>query len=97
MLLVEDISDHLLALVLLKQCKITDKIPLKFQSHKLNDNKIAEINHNLFNVEWDGNLNSDDCDTNFNRFCEIVNAEMDKIAPLKQSEFQLKDDMLNLG
>ena len=61
MLLLEDISDHLPSLITLKQCKITDKNPLEYQSRKLNNNKLTQIKQNLLNIDWNGHLNSEDC------------------------------------
>ena len=54
-------SDHLPSLILLKQTKIRDKIPITFESHQLNDDKIALIKEKLFEVDWNGELNSNDC------------------------------------
>ena len=44
MILVEDISDHLPSLVLMKQTKMSNKEPLNLTSRALNDNKIKCIN-----------------------------------------------------
>ena len=47
MILVEDISDHLPSLVLMKQTKMRNKEPLNFTSRALNNNKIKCINDEL--------------------------------------------------
>ena len=51
-LLLENMSDHLPILTLLKQTKVTNKEPLYFESHHLNDAKLARIRHKLFEVDW---------------------------------------------
>ena len=42
-ILIDDLSDHLPTLALLRQSKISDKTPIEFSSCKLNDAKLAQI------------------------------------------------------
>ena len=83
MLILDDISDHLSSLVLLKQTKIKNKDPIKFKSRKLNDESFAAIRHSLNQVDRNGVLTSNDCNENFNIFSKILNTKIEEIPPLK--------------
>ena len=67
-IIVDDISDHLPLVALLRQTKITDKSPIEFMSH------ITDLN---------GILNSDDINVNTNRFMTEMEAVMNIEAPLQ--------------
>ena len=82
-LILSDISDHLPSLLLLKQTKVKDKTPIEFESRNLNDDKIMQINNELRSIDWNGQLNSNNCNTNFNTFCSKIKTVMDKVAPIK--------------
>ena len=82
MILLEDISDHLPLLVLMKQIKMRNKEPLNFKSRALNDNKIKCINEELKRKDWNGILRSDDVNVNFDQFCNKLNETMDTYAPV---------------
>ena len=82
-LILSDISDHLPSLLLLKQTKVKDKTPIDFKSRNLNDDKIMKINNELRSINWNGLLNSNNCNTNFNTFCNEIKTSMDKVAPVK--------------
>ena len=79
----DDISDHLPSIVLMKQTCLTDKSPIKFDSRILTDDKISRINSELMHVDWNGTLNNEDCSVNFENFCTKLNMIMDNIAPIK--------------
>ena len=68
---------------MLKQTKVKDKTPIEFESRNLNDDKIMKINNELRSIDWNGLLNSNDCNTNFNTFCNEIKTSMDKVAPVK--------------
>ena len=59
-IIVDDISDYLLLLALLRQTKITDKSPIEFTSRRLNATKITQIHQKLCTTDWNGILNNDD-------------------------------------
>ena len=82
-LILSDISDHLPSLLLLKQTKVKDKTPIEFESRNLNDDKIMQINNELRSIDWNGQLNSNNCNTNFNTFCSKIKTAMDKVASIK--------------
>ena len=82
-LIVENISDHLPIIVLMKQTRLTDKSPIEFDSRNLTEEKISRIKTELMHVDWNGILSSDDCSENFERFCNKVKDTMDDIAPIK--------------
>ena len=80
-ILLNDISDHLPSLTLLKQTKMLNKEPLEFISRNLNERKLSQINEKLSNVDWVGNLRSQDVNQNFDCLNDIINMTMDEIAP----------------
>ena len=82
-LIVDDITDHLPSIVLMKQTRITDKSPIEFDSRILTDDKISRIRAELMHVDWNGTLNNEDCSVNFENFCIKLNMIMDSIAPIK--------------
>ena len=82
-LIVENISDHLPIIILMRQTRLTDKSPIEFDSRNLTEEKISRIKTELMCVDWNGILNSDDCSENFERFCNKVKDTMDDIAPIK--------------
>ena len=47
LILIDDISDHLPTVALLRQTKVTDKSPIEYTSHRLNDNKVSQIHRKL--------------------------------------------------
>ena len=81
--IINNISDHLLIITMMKQTKVTDKSAIEFYSHKLNSNKIHQINEEIHAVDWNGVLNSEDCNENSNVFCDILHESMNKVAPLQ--------------
>ena len=82
-ILVDDISDHLPLVALLRQTKITDMSPIEFMSHSLNNTKISRIHLKLHTTDWNGLLNSDDINDNTNRFMSELEAVMNTEAPLQ--------------
>ena len=70
MLILDDISDHLPSLVLLKQTKIKNTEPIEFKSRKLTEVNFAIIRCN-------------DCNENFNIFSEILEAKIEETALLR--------------
>ena len=63
-LIISDISDHLRSLLLLKQMKVKDNTPIEFKSRNLSEEKILQINNELRQVNWNGQLNSNNCNVN---------------------------------
>ena len=82
-LIISDISDHLPSLLLLKQMKVKDNTPIEFESRNLSEEKILQINNELKQVDWNGQLNSNNCNINFNTFCSEIKMAMDRVAPIK--------------
>ena len=66
----------------MKQTKMVNKRPIEYYSWKLSNEKIEEINNKLKTVDWDGNLNSENCNINFEQFCNILHDTMDRVVPL---------------
>ena len=71
-ILLEDISDHLPSLAMLKQTKVLNSAPIEFKSRSLNEAKIQQVRDKLFNVDWIGELNSKDVNVNFERLLNII-------------------------
>ena len=86
----EDISDHLPSIVLMKQTGLTDKSPIEFNSRNLTEDKISRIKVELMHVDWNGTLNNEDCSVNFENFCIKLKTIMDSIAPIKHVQISGK-------
>ena len=84
-------------MALLKQTKMIDKTPIEYTSRKLNDDKIKNINNRLNHKDWNGILNSDDVNINFNTMCTILEETMDLEAPLQTVRISSKNGFKNLG
>ena len=82
-IIIDDISDHLPCIALMKQTHILDKLLLEFESRSLTLTKIDSIKSKLKQRDWNGMLNSSDCNTNFDKFCDIIKNTMDEVAPTK--------------
>ena len=82
-IIVDDISDHLPLVALLRQTKITDRSPIEFMSCRLNATKISRIHQELHTIDWNGILNSEDINVNTNRFMLEMEAIMNTEAPLQ--------------
>ena len=80
-ILLNDISDHLPSQALLKQTKVLNKEPLEFTSQNLTGKRLNQINEKLSNVDWVGNLRSQDVNQNFECLNDIINTTMDEVAP----------------
>ena len=74
-------SDHLPTLTLLKQTKVVDRKPLIYKSRKLTKDKIDLMKQRLKETDWNGILNIEDCNANFNRFHTELIGVMDYVAP----------------
>ena len=55
-ILIEDISDHLPLLILLKQTKLICNKPIEFKTRKLNAKNIKLIKYKLYQVDWTKHL-----------------------------------------
>ena len=81
-ILVNNMSDHLPILTLLKQTKLIDRSPLIYQSRKLTNKKIETIKYTLQETDWNGILNKDNCSENFDVFYKELSNIMAAIAPI---------------
>ena len=89
-ILLEDISDHLPTIVLLKQTKMTTKSPLTFESRNLSQSKLRQINHDLHRIDWISTLDSDNVDDNFDMLMFNIHSIMDKYSPVKHIRISTK-------
>ena len=62
---------------------MSDKTPIEFSSCKLNDAKLAQIHRRLREKDWNGILNSDDLNTNFNHLSDEIEDTMNREAPIQ--------------
>ena len=63
--------------------KVKDNTPIEFESRNLSEEKILQINNELRQVDWNGQLNSNNCNINFNTFCSEIKMAMDRVALIK--------------
>ena len=89
-ILLEDISDHLPIVALLKQTKMTTKAPLTFESRNLSQSKLRQINHDLHHIDWISTLDSDNVDDNFDMLMHNIHSIMDKYSPVKHIRISAK-------
>ena len=89
-IILDDISDHLPLLVLLKQTKLLDNKPINVESRKLNENTIMLIKQKLFHVNWTRLLNATNCSENFDIFSSKLNKIMDSVSPLVKVKISAK-------
>ena len=89
-IILNDMSDHLPLIAMLKQTKFLNKEPLTYESQCLNDSKLKEVNHCLMSIDWIGVLNGTTSNEKFNQFCDTVNRVLDQIAPKRTVKISAK-------
>ena len=89
-ILIDDISDHLPTLAMLKQMRLMNQEPIKFNSRCLNENKLKQVNHKLMRVDWIGVLTVTTSDEKFNQFRDQIEQVLDKITPIKHVRISAK-------
>ena len=89
-IIIDDMSDHLPILTMLKQTKLHDSEPITFNSRCLDEKKLKQVNADLMTVDWIGILNGTTCDEKFNQFSEKVDQILDKTAPVKEVRISAK-------
>ena len=82
-ILVDDISDHLPCILILKERKFEQKKAIKVTTRSVTDNDIATIKEYISNIPWDSVLNSDNVDENFNRFHKILRDSIEENTTIK--------------
>ena len=89
-ILIEDISDHLPLLTMLKQTRLLNSEPLEFNSRCLNDKKLKHVNNILMNVDWIGLLTGTTSNQKFNQFSDKIDSVLDQVAPIKKVKISPK-------
>ena len=84
MLLINDISDHLPTIALLKQTKLLN------ESRCLNNTKLKAVNHQLMRKDWIDLLAGSICDEKFDQFSNTLNEVLDEVAPIKKIKISSK-------
>ena len=90
MILLNDISNHLPLVTLLKRMKLLNKEPLTFKSRCLNANKLKEANHLLMRKDWIGTLTGTTSNNKFNQFSNTVNEVLDDVALIRTVRISAK-------
>ena len=80
----EDISDHLACLVVLKDQQKSIKGPSHIITRNLNETKIKEIISSLQHNNWGEFLRDLDANTGFDHFHKLLTKTIDRIAPEKE-------------
>ena len=88
--ILDNISDHLPTLALLKQTKLLDKKPLEFESHNLSSDNVNKTKSMLYQIDWMRHLSASDCSRNFDLFLIKVIDIMDTVSPLKTIRISAK-------
>ena len=65
---------------MMRQTKLADKSPLKYESRCLTEDKLNQVRNNLMQKDWVGLLNGT-TNTNFDKFSQIISDEPEKVAP----------------
>ena len=89
-ILIDDISDHLPTIAMLKQTRLMNKELIEFKSRCLNETKLKQVNHKLMRVDWIGVLTCTMSDEKFNQFSNWIEQVLDKITPIKHVRISAK-------
>ena len=79
-ILLNDMSDHLPLVTMLRQTRLLNKMLLTFESRCLTEDKLAKVSDHLFGIDWIKLLNGT-TNENFDTFSQIVNEELDTVSP----------------
>ena len=88
--ILDDISDHLPTLDLLKQTELLDNKLIEFESCNLMASKVKMINQELLKVDWTRHLSLENSSDNFDLFLAKVNEITGSISPLKKFHISAK-------
>ena len=89
-ILINDMSDHLPILTMLRQTKLKNNTPLIFESRNLNEKNLEKINAELKQIKWEDKLIGSNCNENYNTMTSLINASMDKHSPLQKIRISSK-------
>ena len=89
-ILLNNMSDHLPILTLLRQTKIKNNTPLIFESRKLTNKTVNSIKAALDHINWEEKLSGSDCNENFNKFTTLLDSIMEKHSPLRKIRISSK-------
>ena len=89
-IIMNDMSDHLPCLVVIKNQRKCMKESKTIISRLLTDNNLDKINEELANINWDKELTSDTIEEDFNKFHNKLCAIIDTYAPEKKRKISAK-------
>ena len=95
-ILIDDISDHLLTIALLKQMWLVNKELIEFKSRCLNKTTLKQVNHKLMRVDWIGVLTGTTSDEKFNQFSDRIEHVLDEITLVKHVKISAKRRFVEL-
>ena len=88
-IVIDDISDHLLSLMKIKDTLQRDRNPKTVTSRKLNDKILQELNNTLTNQIW-ASVITENVDESFDSFHKILQDTLDLHAPVVTRKLSLK-------
>ena len=89
-IIINDISDHLPILTLLRQTRLKNNSPLIFESRNLNEKNLKLLNTALHQTNWDNIITGENCNENYNTLIKLINNTMDKFSPLQKIRISSK-------
>ena len=89
-IIINDMSDHLPTLTMLRQTKLKNDTSLTFESRNLNEMNLKSINAELKQINWNEKLMGPNCNENYNIMTNLINRSMEKYSPLKKIRISSK-------
>ena len=89
-ILIDDISDHLRTIAMLKQTRLMNQELIEFKSRCLSEIKLKQVNHKLIRVDWKGVLTGTMNNEKFNQFSDWIEQALDEITPIKHVRISAK-------
>ena len=85
-ILIDDISDHFLSIVFLRDQKLCKKETVKIQTREINNSKINELKSIIDKVNWEENLNELNANESFNSFHTLLVETVETVIPEKTTK-----------
>ena len=82
-ILIDNTSDHLPTMAMLKQTRLMNQEPIEFNSRCLIETKLEQVNHKLMRVDWIGVLTGTTSNEKFNQFSDRIEQVLDEITLIK--------------
>ena len=89
-IIVDDISDHLPCLSVIKNFKLTKRESIQIESRNFSPKNISNITQDMNNIDWVNVLSNHDVNTQFDIFHKELLSTIDKHSPLKKINISSK-------